>query len=232
MAIRRYRREDLENQLNRGALWAVTYGDLMSYLMIFFLILFTFSMGKSSSPTTEKKQYHASLVSIQKVFGGKGSSADYERMIQREREESMVSQLKQSMDKSDLSQYAKIETWDKKVRLVLADAVMFDSGQAKLKKTATKVLSEVATQIKTVPNPVVVEGHTDNMPVRGGAYSSNWELSMARAYAVLRFFEEQGISPNRLAGIGYGQYKPQADNMSPEGRAKNRRIEIDLIREE
>jgi chemotaxis protein MotB len=234
MAIRRSRAEELENKLNQGALWAVTYGDLMSYLMILFLILFSFGVSRKPAAGGQKSEskYQETLVNIQKVFGGKGSSVDYERAIKREKEESMVAQLKEAMDKSSLSQYAKVETWDKKIHVVLADAVMFDSGKAELKPGSRALLKEVAAQLKPLPNPLVIEGHTDSIPIRGGHFGSNWELSMARAYAVLKFFQEQGIDPKRLAGIGYGENHPAADNSTPEGRAKNRRIEIDMIRTE
>ncbi len=230
--MRRSRHEDLENQLAKSAQWAITYGDFMSYLMIFFLIMFSFTLSKSGGKTTENVKYQESLIKIQKVFGGKGSSLDYDRLIKREKEESMVTQLKQALDKKDLSKYAKIETWDKKIRLILASAVLFDSGRATLAPRSEKILAAVAQQLKTLDNPIQIEGHTDNVPVRGGRYKSNWELSMARAYSVLVFLEKQGIAPQRLSAIGYGKYHPIADNNTAEGRAKNRRIEIDLLRTE
>jgi chemotaxis protein MotB len=228
--MRRSRRDDLENQLNRGAVWAVTYGDLMSYLMIFFLMLFSFSVTKAGTSDKTGRKFQESLINIQKVFGGTGSSPAYERLVKREKEETMVTQLKETMDRQNLSQYAQIESWDKKIRLVLAEGVLFDSGRADLKPGSKTILGTVAEQLRTVPNPIVIEGHTDNVPIRGGRYSTNWELSMARAYAVLRFLEDHGLASDRLSGIGYGEHRPTADNKTPEGRKKNRRIEIDLIR--
>jgi chemotaxis protein MotB len=230
--MRRSRHDDLENSLNKGAVWAVTYGDLMSYMMIFFLIMFSFGISKKSGGTAADRKYEESLVKIQKVFGGKGSSAQEQRLVAREREESMVTQLKETIDKSNLSQFAKVETWDKKVRLVLAESVVFQSGRVDMDAKAEALLAAVAAQLNTLENPIVVEGHTDNVPVRGGRYSSNLELSMARAYAVVRIFEKNGVAPKRLAGIGYGENRPLGDNATSAGRAKNRRIEIDLIRAE
>ena len=230
MAVRRLRGDDLENSLNRGALWAVTYGDLMSYLMILFLVLFTSAMSKKGGKGDIK--YEKSLIEIQRVFGGKGSSPAYEASVNRDREESMVQQLREAVDKSNLSQFAKVESWDKKIRLVLSDKVLFESGEAGLRPQSNAVLDALADQLKTLPNPLVIEGHTDNVPIRGGRYGSNWELSMARAYAVLKEFEKRGVPASRLAGIGYGEHHPIADNATPAGRAANRRIEIDLIRGE
>jgi hypothetical protein len=79
---------------------------------------------------------------------------------------------------------------------------------------------------------LLVEGHTDNVPIRSGRYHTNWELSMARAYSVIQFMEQAGIEPRKLAGIGYGENRPASENTSAEGRAKNRRIEISLLKTE
>lgn len=232
LKLRRFRRDELENDLNKGALWAVTYGDLMSYLMIFFLILFAASLRKPGAGAVDQKKYHESLVNIQKVFGGQGSSRDLQRAVNREKEESMVQQLKEDMNRKQLSAFAKVEVWDKKVRLVLSDAVLFDSGSATLKPSSREILAAVVAQLKGVPNALTIEGHTDSVPVRGGRYSSNWELSMARAYAVLRMMEGAGIASSRLSGVGYGEHRPKAPNDTTAGRANNRRIEIDIVRED
>jgi chemotaxis protein MotB len=113
---------------------------------------------------------------------------------------------------------------------VLDSAVLFDSGHSELKKEALPALEKIAANLKESQNDIVVEGHTDVVPIHHGKYESNYELSMARAYSVVRFFIEHGIAPQRLSGAGYGEYKPVADNNTPEGRAKNRRIEIALFR--
>jgi chemotaxis protein MotB len=73
-----------------------------------------------------------------------------------------------------------------------------------------------------------VEGHTDDVPIKSAAFPSNWELSAARAIAVVRFLQDQGVDPAKLAAAGYGEYQPIAGNDTPEGRAQNRRIEITL----
>jgi chemotaxis protein MotB len=225
MAIYKQRRDEVENQLNRGALWAVTYGDLMSYLMIFFLVLFSFSIAKSDK--TKSRKYDESLANIQRSFGGKADSKMLERAKAQENESKMENNLKQNAALANLVQ---IQSNERKVKLVLTEGVLFASGKADLKEPAKKVLAPIAAELKTVPNDIVIEGYTDNIPVRSGKYSSNWELSMARAYSVLQFFQEQGIAPAHLAGLGYGDTRPVADNTTPEGRAKNRRIEISLMK--
>lgn len=225
MSVYRKRRDELENQLNKGALWAITYGDLMSYLMIFFLILFSFSLGKTGRERSYR--YEQSLQNIQRVFGGKIDQKSLERIKVKESEKMLEDRLKENRK---LAEIMEIESNEQKMKLVLPEAILFGSGKAELKDKAKNILKPIVEELKTVPNEIAVEGHTDNVPIRGGYYSTNWELSMARAYVVINYMEELGVNPKRLSGIGYGEHRPVADNSTPEGRAKNRRIEISLIK--
>ena len=229
--IHRSRRDELENQLNKGALWAVTYGDLMSYLMIFFLVLFSFSIAKTDK--SKSRKYEESLVNIQKAFGGKSDGKRVERAKVQEQEEGVAASLKQSMADNQMSGLVQIDSNERRVKLVLTEAVLFDSGKADLKERAKEVLRPITEELKKLPNDVLVEGHTDNVPIYGKRkFETNWELSMARAYSVIKFMEEVGLQPKRLAGIGYGENRPVVENNTGEGRAKNRRIEISLLKTE
>ncbi|MDA8242726.1 MAG: OmpA family protein [Elusimicrobia bacterium] len=228
MAIYRRRRDEVENDLNKGALWAVTYGDLMSYLMIFFLVLFSFSIAKSDK--TKNRKYEESLGNIQKAFGGKADTKGLERAKAQEQELQVEKSLKETVQSDDLGGLVQVQSTEHKVKLVLTEGILFASGRADLKEPAKRVLSPIAAELRKLPNEIVIEGYTDNVPIRSGRYTSNWELSMARAYSVLRFLEEQGISDSRLAAIGYGEQRPAGDNATPAGRARNRRIEISLMK--
>ncbi|MBI4800928.1 MAG: OmpA family protein [Elusimicrobia bacterium] len=220
--IYRSRRDELENQLNKGAIWAITYGDLMSYLMIFFLILFSFSIARTDK--VKSRKYEESLVNIQKAFGGMADDKRVERARAQELEDNVADKLKQSMADKQMSSLVQIDSNERRVRLVLTEAVLFDSGRADLKDRAKEVLRPIAEELKKLPNEVLVEGHTDNVPIHTGRYSTNWELSMARAYSVIEFLEETGMNTKKLAGIGYGENRAVADNTTNEGRAKNRLI--------
>lgn len=235
MGMRRVRADDLEAELNKGALWAVTYGDMMSYMMIFFLVMFSFAVGKGQSGQGGEKKKQAekieeSLASIQQVFGGKADPKIMQRKEQRKKEDDIKESLEQAITDKDLGDKVTVSSTEEKVKLVMEEAVAFDSGRAELKPNALPILTTIAEQLKKVPNTVLIEGHTDNIPIRGGRFGSNWELSMSRAYAVIKFFEGAGVDPKRLSGIGYGEHRPVADNATPEGRAANRRIEIELLR--
>ncbi|MCM2266934.1 MAG: OmpA family protein [Elusimicrobiales bacterium] len=230
MPIYRPRRDEVENQLNKGALWAVTYGDLMSYLMIFFLVLFSFSISKTDK--TKFRKYEESLGNIQKAFGGAADEKRMERAKVQEQEDNVADKIKQSMAEGQMSGLVQIDSNERRVKLVLTEAVLFDSGKADLKERAKEVLRPIAAELVKLPNDVWVEGHTDNVPIRSGRYATNWELSMARAYSVISFLQETGMDSKKLAGIGYGENRPAAENTTGEGRAKNRRIEISLLKTE
>jgi chemotaxis protein MotB len=119
-----------------------------------------------------------------------------------------------------------------KLTLDVVDKILFASGEAEVKPEGLAVLQRVIEIVKDVTDKVIrIEGHTDNVKIGGALarkYPTNWELSAARALNVTRYLEKQGIDPALLAAVAYGEYKPIADNGTPEGRAKNRRIAIIL----
>ena len=143
--------------------------------------------------------------------------------------DALARELKEEVQKGQLQvrQYKDMLTVD------VAEQLFFDSGRATLKDTGKDVLKRVADAIKSYDDKAIrVVGHTDNVPISGAlqkTYATNWELSVARATTVVRFLQEAGIEPERLVATGRAEYAPVAENDSPEGRQKNRRIEITLI---
>lgn len=107
--------------------------------------------------------------------------------------------------------------------------ILFPSGSATLSAPARPVLQQIAEILAPFPNPIRVEGHTDNVPISTAAFPSNWELSAARAANVVRLFQGNGIEAERLAAIGMGEYRPVADNATAEGRNLNRRVLIVVL---
>ena len=117
------------------------------------------------------------------------------------------------------------------IRLNLSQDILFPTGSAQLDEQGRDVLTRVAEQLAKARHEVEVEGHTDNVPIRGAlaqVYPSNWELAGARAGSVVRLLEEKGVDRDRLAAVSFGEMHPVASNDDAEGRAKNRRIEIKL----
>lgn len=125
-----------------------------------------------------------------------------------------------------------IDTQGLVVRL-LTDNLLFQSGQATVEPQAAPLLGEIAHLLSAggISNPVAVGGYTDNQPIHSAAYPSNWELSSARADAVLEFLAGHGVADTRLSATGYGAVKPIASNATPNGRAENRRVDIVILRQ-
>jgi chemotaxis protein MotB len=107
--------------------------------------------------------------------------------------------------------------------------ILFPSGVARLSDQAQDVLQKLAGILAGFPNPMRVEGYTDDKPINTAVFPSNWELSAARAASVVRLFADRGVDPNRLGIIGWGQYRPVADNASEDGRNRNRRVLVVVL---
>jgi len=145
--------------------------------------------------------------------------------------------LEQEMREQLESKDVTISKLQGKLTVTIVDRVMFDSGEAVLKPDGAAVMQKIADLLATHPGlQIQVIGHTDNVPIRQTAqtrFASNWELSTARALAAVHFLTEKaGVDPRRVGAVGYGEFRPIADNATAEGRARNRRIAITVLPEE
>lgn len=143
--------------------------------------------------------------------------------------EELLEKMKGEISKGEVT----ISELKGKLTVNMLNEILFDSGKAEVKAEGLEVLQKVIDILKTVQDKAIrIEGHTDNDQIVGALtkkYATNWELSAARAINVARFLQQQGIAPTMLAAVAYGEYKPVASNDTPEGKAKNRRIEIILV---
>jgi len=140
--------------------------------------------------------------------------------------------LEERLKQEIADKQVKIQMLEKGLVITFVSEVLFDSGKAKIKPEAYESLDKVARVLKeTVPDlDVGIEGHTDNVPIKHSGWKSNWELSSARAMSVLHYLvDKKGITGNRVAAIGYGEYRPVASNDTKEGRRQNRRVEIVIL---
>jgi chemotaxis protein MotB len=140
--------------------------------------------------------------------------------------DALVQGLSKEVEKGQLQ----VRQYRNMLSVDLAEQIFFDSGSATLKEGGKDVLKKVGGALKGYENKIIrVVGHTDNVPVLKSPFPSNWDLSVARATTVVRFLQEVGVPPERMIAAGRGEYNPVAPNDTPEGRQKNRRIEIMLI---
>jgi chemotaxis protein MotB len=118
------------------------------------------------------------------------------------------------------------------LEIELRTDILFPSGVAKISEQADPVLDQLATILQPFPNPVRIEGYTDDRPINTALYPSNWELSAARAASVARMFSEHGVDPQRLGIVGWSEYRPSADNSTEDGRNHNRRVLVVILSED
>jgi len=171
----------------------------------------------------------------QQLAGMQANFAD----LEKEKEQAVQSakgledEMRNDLESKDVT----ISKLQGKLTVNILDRVLFDSGEAELKPDGQAVMLKIAAFLAQHPElKIHVIGHTDNVPIRGNArlrFPTNWELSTARAVAAVRFLTERaGVDPRRLGAVGYGEYRPVADNATPEGRARNRRIAITILPDE
>jgi chemotaxis protein MotB len=205
-----------------------TYGDIMTLLLTFFVLLISYS-------TIEEDNFRRSLASFQEALG----LMPYERSVIYFEEpptvrsnpaipaHEIIRRLRNAIYAEGYKGEIKVERDKEGVRITIKSPLLFDSGKADLRSEAMPVLDELVAILEESPNFVVVEGHTDNVPINTVEFPSNWELSTARAISVMRRLRERGeFDSERFAVAGYGEYHPVEPNNTPQGRRENRRVEI------
>jgi chemotaxis protein MotB len=208
---------NIRNIIDPGP-WMVPYGNLMTILMIFFVILYAFAYRGGVT-------YEKALALLEKDIMSQEQQRRTTKSTLQEAELALALQRK-------LQENTEVQIDAQRIKILLPSPVLFASGQANLKKEASITFHELAKSLKPMPNHIIVEGHTDNVPIGAGEFESNWELSAARAFSVIRYFVDiEGIEPDRFTAYGYGEYNPIAPNDTEENRAKNRRIEISILRQ-
>lgn len=200
-------------------LWLIPFADLMSTLVILFLALYAFSYNM------KKSEYEKAIATLQKELGVKSADKKIQDMdLTKKVEEDLKKQIREGQ--------LGVEVTTSKIKLTFSAPVLFDSGSADLKDGAKDLLRSVAENLKKMDSPVLVEGHTDAARMLGKKFRSNRELSLMRAFSVIDHLVAGGFPARNLSAYGYGEYRPLAPNDTEEGRAKNRRIEITVIRQE
>jgi chemotaxis protein MotB len=202
-------------------LWLVIFSDMSTNLMLFFLLLF--AMTRLSESDRNKL-----VEGMEKAMVNK-DAIEQRELLQYAEDRSMRS-LDAALIHGSIKQYAKVEKDENKVKLTIEMPFFFDTGSAVINPKALVALQSLVPPVKDFPHPIIVEGHTDDVPISGGRYHSNWELSVARAVSVIDFFTNRGVNPKKMVAGGYGKYRPLHPNDSWEHRALNRRIEITLLK--
>ncbi|MCP4683882.1 MAG: OmpA family protein [bacterium] len=226
--MRRRRKIDSDENLER---WLLTYADLITLLLAFFIVMYSMSQ-------VDNKKFGKVSEALNTILKGGSSVLKHElekdktghgllklgnlRLVQQKIEE----RFRQLGRQEELQ----TEVTERGLVIHILESTLFDVGAADLQMRAMEVLDLVAEQVKDRPNHIRVEGHTDDRPIQTNVFPSNWELSSARATSVVRYISDNhGISPDRISALGYGEFRPVQPNNSVENRAKNRRVDVVVL---
>lgn len=206
---RRRKKEEEHENVER---WLISYADFITLMFTFFAALYALS----SMDTAKIEKFSGSLKKAFQVI-------DEPIPLYEDRNKAVIEDLRKVI--TDVSGVS-VKSDPRGVVVTFSDAVLFASGSGDIKQEAFGVLEKLSKTLNDAPGRITIEGHTDNIPVSGGKYASNWELSTARAASVLHFFIKQKLDPNKFSIAGYGEYRPLTSNDTEDGRAKNRRVEL------
>ena len=223
-----------------GADWLGTFNDLVTLLMVFFVLLFTMGSGDAEKIMEMRNSVMRGLGLLDSAGTGssglvKGPPAARKLSHEEEEDTSEVSdEIKDYVsDMSSAMPWIDASISENEVTISLEGSVAFDPGVADINSKAFPVLKGIGKLINKIPNAVCVEGHSDNVPISTPKFPSNWELSIARAVNVTKYLiEHANVSPLRLSAAGYGDSRPLLPNDTAKHKAKNRRVEIVLLRED
>lgn len=203
--------------------WMVSYADFITLLFAFFTVMYAIShvdTGKLEKfAASTKDAFNVNPVHKKQIIEGVMPSNSKQLGLEME--------IKNALLSLGAGDYADVRQDERGIILSLKDNILFESGKAEIKDSSAEILNMVASIVKKTPHKVLIEGHTDNLPIRNSLFPSNWELSTARAASVLNYLiKNYNLPPDRFAISGYAEYKPVASNETPQGRAKNRRVDI------
>jgi len=217
--------------------WLTTYSDMVTLLLTFFVFLFSFS-------SIDVQKFQKMLYSFQGAMGvmpGGQTIRQGENVFDGEMSKNTIQISKSVGVSEDILQRLEVFLNEEKTDEILVkveergvvisfmDSLLFDPGSAELRVEAKRIVYKLATAFKDIPNEIAVEGHTDNIPIKSNAFTSNWHLSASRAASVASLMGEI-IDPHRIQATGYGEFRPVVPNDTEERRKLNRRVDIVIVK--
>lgn len=238
--------------------WLVSYGDLLTLLLAVFVVMYAmsqsdkkkteevmqsmqaaFGMAQAGAPAPKINVINSSAVSPIPDIRPRPATiprtiTSYPKTIAGDTDFRQIkSSIEAYLTKEGMRDKVSVGITRRGLVVSLKEAGFFDSGSAEVKRPSLPVIASIAESLHTYANELRVEGHTDNVPIATARFRSNWELSTARANNIMHLLTESyGLSPEGISTVGYGEYRPVESNSTPEGRAKNRRVDIVLMNAE
>lgn len=235
---RRRSNKNNEQALGGSPAWMTTYGDLITQVLIFFILLFSFS-------NVDRDKFNIAMLSLQGslgiIDGGMALNKDDfieggdvgELLIfgQEQKEFELLHKKVYEIIAEGNLKGIQVNLDERGLLIRFVEGVLFDSGKADIKNEAKTILDKIAPLLIETHRHIRIEGHTDNLPINTRDFPSNWELSTARAVNVVKYLiEKHNFSPYIMSAAGYGEYRPIAPNDSAKHRALNRRVDIIILK--
>lgn len=215
--------------------WLLPYSDMLTLLLALFIVMFAMGQTDAGKFKAMSEQFNIIFAGGSGVMQQDGNSvipmeispgqAEYDKMNE------VKKMLEEEITKEGYSDKVKVDLNSEGLEISIQDAVIFNTGEAEVKNNLSPLLVQVSNLLQGLDNQIKVVGHTDNVPIKNDKFQSNWELSSMRAINVMNFIVSSGkISADKVSIQAYGEYMPKFENTTEEGRAKNRRVEIIVVR--
>ncbi|MGH4120094.1 flagellar motor protein MotB [Clostridium sp.] len=226
--------------------WIATFADTMTLLLTFFVLLYSFS-------TVDAAKFEQIASSLQSVLTGEAGTTIMDLNVKSgeiplvgepmptvpdttatTETEDIYEKVQSFIKEKKLENIVKLKSDDRGVIIQLRENILFESGKAEIIGKIKPVLKTISGLVSSFPNDIVIEGHTDNVPISNYEYKNNWQLSSARALNVLEFFVGMNdqMHPERFTSVAYGEYQPIAPNNNDVNRTLNRRVNILIVANE
>lgn len=223
--------------------WLLTYADLITLLLVFFVVLYALSQVDKDKYKKLKDSLSRSLNVVDMkgtghrqdtvMDGGTGvlSQTNPVQVLEQTEMQNMAKRIEEMAKMAELEGQVETKIDHQGLTVSISNAGFFLPGEATIKREAVPTLDSIAQMVKSFDHAIRVEGHTDDIPISTELYPSNWELSAVRAMSIVRFLvERHSLNPHRLSGAGYGEYYPKVPNDTEAHRAQNRRVDIVVLR--
>jgi len=215
--------------------WLLPYSDMLTLLLALFIVMFAMGQTDKAKLQEMSQQFNIIFAGGSGVMKSDGNSvipmeatpgqAEYDKMTE------LKKMLEEEITKEGYSDKVKVDINKDGLEISIQDAVLFNTGEADVRNNLSPLLLEISKMIQGLDNEIKIVGYTDNVPIKNEKFRSNWDLSAMRAINVMNFMVNSGtLSADKVSIQAYGEHMPKFDNTTEAGRAKNRRVEIVVVR--
>lgn len=225
--------------------WLLPYSDMLTLLLALFIVMFAMSKVDNQKLTQLSQQFNIIFTGGKdilnnsskdnsnaiKVTPNPSTSSEENNVVEQDEMTVLKNNLEQEVKNAGYSDNVKVTLNGEGVNISIQDTVIFNTGKADILNNFYPMLIQISNMVKNLNNEIRISGYTDNVPINNKEFRSNWDLSYMRALNVMNFMVNTGnVAPNKFSIQAYGEYKPKYDNSTAEGRAKNRSVDILIVR--